>query len=246
MLTQVADFNDHQRDVFCVFSGPGVVDLRNYLIESYPSPTPSDVDIDDDDIRAVSDSGNLPGPPTGVHIFYPPFPHHILQQMNQMNNPAGGVHHHHHHQQNITPGYGPPQYNQPPAGQQPLPGAPVGPLNVNGVQQPQGSHAFLHQTPPQQGHRHTHTQSLPGQQVIWAPPPPAQYAVGMQQGTPPPPPPPPAPTQPPQQQAQTGQQQHLDGEVPLTLNQLSLPSDAEILGMPVDDEEVEQGDSSGR
>ena len=30
-LTTQIEFNDHQRDVFCVFSGIGVTNLRNYL-----------------------------------------------------------------------------------------------------------------------------------------------------------------------------------------------------------------------
>jgi F-box and leucine-rich repeat protein GRR1 len=31
LLTYIAEFNDHQRDVFCVFSNHGVSRLRSYL-----------------------------------------------------------------------------------------------------------------------------------------------------------------------------------------------------------------------
>ena len=35
-LTKVQDFTDHQRHVFCVFSGPGVDRLRKWLNEAPP------------------------------------------------------------------------------------------------------------------------------------------------------------------------------------------------------------------
>lgn len=40
------EFNDHQREVFCVFSGKGVGELREYLREAYPSPPASDAGLD--------------------------------------------------------------------------------------------------------------------------------------------------------------------------------------------------------
>lgn len=50
------EFNPHQRDVFCVFSGRGVYDLRKYLQDNYVGPDTRSVDSDDDinDFDAVS------------------------------------------------------------------------------------------------------------------------------------------------------------------------------------------------
>lgn len=42
-----SEFNDHQRDVFCVFSGKGVENLRAHLRRNYPSPPQSEADSDD-------------------------------------------------------------------------------------------------------------------------------------------------------------------------------------------------------
>jgi len=50
------EFNPHQRDVFCVFSGRGVFELRQYLQDNYVGPEPRDVDSDEElnDFDAVS------------------------------------------------------------------------------------------------------------------------------------------------------------------------------------------------
>ena len=67
------EFNEHQRDVFCVFSGTGVARLRDFLNEqkahaaAAESATPSvadesesGIDIDIDDHNPESDGGNTP------------------------------------------------------------------------------------------------------------------------------------------------------------------------------------------
>lgn len=50
------EFNPHQRDVFCVFSGRGVFELRKYLQDNYVGPESRDMDSDDElnDFDAVS------------------------------------------------------------------------------------------------------------------------------------------------------------------------------------------------
>lgn len=57
------EFNDHQRDVFCVFSGPGVIHLRRHLSDNYPSPPQSEADMDEDL------DGLAPPPPPNHHFF---------------------------------------------------------------------------------------------------------------------------------------------------------------------------------
>jgi F-box and leucine-rich repeat protein GRR1 len=43
LLTEITEFTDHQRDVFCVFSGLGVTQLRNFL-DTHPYTQPSQTD----------------------------------------------------------------------------------------------------------------------------------------------------------------------------------------------------------
>lgn len=77
------EFNEHQRDVFCVFSGTGVARLREFLNEqkrhqdATGSVTPSVVseqdiiDVDIDDHNPDSDGSNTPVVNVNVHGHYP-------------------------------------------------------------------------------------------------------------------------------------------------------------------------------
>ncbi len=62
------EFNDHQRDVFCVFSGPGVIHLRRHLLDNYPSPPQSEADIDDD-LDDLAPNDLAPPPPPNHHFL---------------------------------------------------------------------------------------------------------------------------------------------------------------------------------
>ncbi|KAF2152104.1 RNI-like protein [Myriangium duriaei CBS 260.36] len=59
------EFNDHQRDVFCVFSGPGVSRLREHLnkIDHYLTPGSEPDGFDE---------GQIPRPPVPMHRHLPP------------------------------------------------------------------------------------------------------------------------------------------------------------------------------
>lgn len=80
------EFNEHQRDVFCVFSGTGVARLRDFLNEQKAhqaaaaaagSQTPSVaddsdlIDVDIDDNNPDSDGSNTPVVNVNVHGNYP-------------------------------------------------------------------------------------------------------------------------------------------------------------------------------
>lgn len=78
-----SEFNDHQRDVFCVFSGNGVTKLRTYLREqtaarhaAHPA-SPNDVlhgdvgiEFDSDAHHPDSDGSNTPTINVNVHSNY--------------------------------------------------------------------------------------------------------------------------------------------------------------------------------
>lgn len=80
------EFNEHQRDVFCVFSGTGVARLREFLNDqkrreeatgpgSATSSAMEDsdmVDVDMDDQSPDSDGSNTPVLNVDVHGHYPP------------------------------------------------------------------------------------------------------------------------------------------------------------------------------
>ncbi|KAK4508121.1 hypothetical protein PRZ48_001859 [Zasmidium cellare] len=75
------EFNEHQRDVFCVFSGTGVARLRDFLNEQKAhqaaNMTPSvqsesgSIDVDIDDNNPDSDGSNTPVVNVNVHGNYP-------------------------------------------------------------------------------------------------------------------------------------------------------------------------------
>lgn len=80
------EFNEHQRDVFCVFSGTGVARLREFLNDqkrrdeaagsgSVTSSAMEDsdmVDVDMDDQSPDSDGSSTPVLNVDVHGLYPP------------------------------------------------------------------------------------------------------------------------------------------------------------------------------
>ncbi|KAL9056519.1 MAG: hypothetical protein Q9162_002895 [Coniocarpon cinnabarinum] len=70
------EFNDHQRDVFCVFSGQKVKDLRNFLQAAFPTPPSSNAEFEDES-PATPFSGPSSAPasarPFGVNAFSHPF-----------------------------------------------------------------------------------------------------------------------------------------------------------------------------
>lgn len=80
-----AEFNDHQREVFCVFSGNGVSRLREYLngATGPAAETGMANDSDDDNDGATLRHHPLPPPP----------PHHT---MPTWHNPPFQTHHQHH------------------------------------------------------------------------------------------------------------------------------------------------------
>ncbi|KAF2717036.1 ubiquitin ligase complex F-box protein [Polychaeton citri CBS 116435] len=92
------EFNDHQRDVFCVFSGTGVTRLRDYLNDqkarqdARASGTPSllgsgsDLGIDDDidDNNPETDGNNTPVINVNINSQFPP-------GMTPISGPSSGV-----------------------------------------------------------------------------------------------------------------------------------------------------------
>lgn len=80
-----SEFNDHQRDVFCVFSGPGVGDLRNYLEEAYQ--TPADVDADDSEDLPLYRASQI-GPLPRNHVAMPMTQPQLWQQLTQIQQAA--------------------------------------------------------------------------------------------------------------------------------------------------------------
>ena len=105
------EFNEHQRDVFCVFSGTGVARLRDFLNEqkahaaAAESATPSladesdpGIDIDIDDHNPESDGGHTPliNVSVNVHHHYPMGPTTIISGPNTSfhqfsNNPGHAI-----------------------------------------------------------------------------------------------------------------------------------------------------------
>ena len=86
----LAEFNDHQRDVFCVFSGPGVGRLRNYLNAETNAPSAYDGET------TMFDDGveDGPDPPIGGGV---------------MLGDGAGNPHDHHFGHGIAVGHGHPQ-----------------------------------------------------------------------------------------------------------------------------------------
>jgi F-box and leucine-rich repeat protein GRR1 len=75
-----AEFNDHQREVFCVFSGNGVQRLREYLNRASGPGMETGMVNDSDDDGDGATLRNLPLPP-------PPPPHHP-NLVHTWHNPA--------------------------------------------------------------------------------------------------------------------------------------------------------------
>ena len=75
-----AEFNDHQREVFCVFSGNGVSRLREYLNRASGPGLDTGMVNDSDDDNDGATLRALPLPP-------PPPPHHP-NLIHTWNNPA--------------------------------------------------------------------------------------------------------------------------------------------------------------
>ena len=65
-----SEFNDHQREVFCVFSGNGVARLREYL-NGGGTNTPLETGIVDSDDDDDDDDGDAPAPPPHSHAQHP-------------------------------------------------------------------------------------------------------------------------------------------------------------------------------
>lgn len=113
-----SEFNMHQRDSFCVFSGHGVAQLRNHLRENYGRAAPQEADSDDENMHDFD--------ATSAHLFTHnlqphqylaalqaqglpiPTPQHAqaLAQQFQVAWQQGG------HQQNHTHLHGVQQYQQ--------------------------------------------------------------------------------------------------------------------------------------
>jgi F-box and leucine-rich repeat protein GRR1 len=108
------EFNEHQRDVFCVFSGTGVARLREFLNDQKrreeaagPGSVTSsamedsdmvDVEIDDDQQSPDSDGSNTPVLNVDVHGQYPPGATPVVAGPSAIPfPPVPPMHHHHHH-----------------------------------------------------------------------------------------------------------------------------------------------------
>ncbi|KAI9724652.1 MAG: SCF ubiquitin ligase complex subunit [Chrysothrix sp. TS-e1954] len=72
------EFNEHQRDVFCVFSGEGVEALRKWLQENYMSPIAADLESFEDTFPNTLGRHVSTFPPETMqgHHTIVPFPHH--------------------------------------------------------------------------------------------------------------------------------------------------------------------------
>lgn len=109
-VSKLLEFNEHQRDVFCVFSGAGVKHLRLHLEEKYADPTSeSDTDSHDghmDIIQNTYQSTLLamfgPLPSQQAHhshgIGAGPFNIHTTANATMFMGPLGAhtAHHFHH------------------------------------------------------------------------------------------------------------------------------------------------------
>ena len=70
------EFNDHQRDVFCVFSGQKVKELRNFLTEAFAPPLSPGTGLDDEAPEPPfvgASSAPASARPFGVNGFNHPF-----------------------------------------------------------------------------------------------------------------------------------------------------------------------------
>lgn len=84
------EFNDHQREVFCVFSGEGVHKLRDHLREKYRIPPAGDAVLDSDGTVTSMHTGSLAHHqqtwPAQQHHEYPFTMDHVTPNTHQQDS----------------------------------------------------------------------------------------------------------------------------------------------------------------